>query len=146
MSGLVRDFRELDVYKKAYGAALRIFETTKTFPPEEKYALTTQIRNSSRSICSSLGEAWGKRIYPKHFTSKLTDAVSEAYETKVWLDFSTDHGYMRREEHESLSKEADEICAMLFAMIANPNSWCIRSEARKKSVRSSGRESKMGVQ
>ncbi len=84
----IRGFRELRVYQNAFEAAMEIFEITKTFPPEERYSLTDQIRRSSRSVCSNLGEAWRKRRYPAHFVSKISDAEMEADETRVWLEVS----------------------------------------------------------
>ena len=69
---------------------MEIFEVTKTFPKEEKYSLTDQIRRSSRSVTTSIAEGWAKRIYPKHFVNKLTDSLSEEFETEVWLDYSRD--------------------------------------------------------
>ena len=78
--------RDLEVYKKAFGAAMQIFELSKAFPKEETYSLTDQIRRSSRSVCANLAEAWRKRRYEKAFISKLSDSESEAAETQVWLE------------------------------------------------------------
>ncbi len=80
-------FRDLKVYQKAFKLAMDIFRMTKDFPEEEKYALTTQIRKSSRSVCSSIGEGYRKRKYQAHFVSKMTDSDMEDSETQVWLDF-----------------------------------------------------------
>ncbi|HKZ68777.1 MAG TPA: four helix bundle protein [Anaerolineales bacterium] len=82
------DHRELRVNQLAFESAVRIFELTKTFPPEERYSLTDQIRRSSRSVCANIAEAWRKRRYPNNFVSKLSDADAEATETLVWLDFA----------------------------------------------------------
>ena len=79
----IRSYRELDVYRSAMDAAMRIFEITKSFPPEEKYSLVDQVRRSSRSICANLAEAWRKRRYEAHFVSKMSDAESEAEETRL---------------------------------------------------------------
>ena len=84
--------KDLSVYKFAYELAMRIFEATKSFPPDEKYALTSQIRRSSRSVCLNLREAWAKRRYEPHFVSKLTDCDGEANETDSSLDFARDCG------------------------------------------------------
>ena len=81
-------FRDLKVYQKAFKLAMDIFKMTMDFPEEEKYALTTQIRKSSRSVCSSIGEGYLKRKYLAHFVSKMTDSDMENSETQVWLDFS----------------------------------------------------------
>jgi four helix bundle protein len=80
-------FQDLLAYQKAFALAMDIFEISKSFPPEEKYALTDQIRHSSRSVCANIAEAYRKRIFPKHFHSKLTDSDAENSETQVWLEF-----------------------------------------------------------
>ena len=82
------DFKELLAYKKSFDLAMLIFEISKTFPKEETYSLTDQIRRSSRSVCANISEAYRKRRYPKHFISKLTDADGENSETNTWLDFA----------------------------------------------------------
>lgn len=81
--------RDLDVYKSTFERAMEIFELSKTFPAEERYSLTDRIRRCSRSVCANIAEAWRKRRYPNHFLSKLTDAQSEAEETRVWLQFAS---------------------------------------------------------
>ena len=82
------DFKKLLAYQKSFELAMLIFEISKSFPKEETYALTDQIRRSSRSVSANIAEAYSKRIYPKHFTSKLTDADGENSETNTWLDFA----------------------------------------------------------
>ena len=82
------DFKELIVYKKSFSLAMEVYEISKSFPKEEKYSLTDQIRRSSRSVCANIAEAYRKHIYVKHFVSKLTDADAENSETLVWLDFA----------------------------------------------------------
>lgn len=86
----IRSYKDLRVYQAAMDAAMRIFEISKRFPPEERYSLTDQMRRSSRSVCSNLGEACRKRRYPAHFVSKLSDSEGEAEETRVWLRLRTD--------------------------------------------------------
>src|SRR5947209_20609016 len=88
----IRRHTDLEVYQRAFAAAMRIFELTRAFPPEEKYSLTDQIRRASRSVCSNTAEAWRKRRYPAAFVSKLSDAEGEAAETQVWLQFSAKCG------------------------------------------------------
>ena len=73
-----KSHNDLDIYKKAFEAAMRIFELSKTFPVEERYSLTDQIRRSSRSVCANFAEAWRKRRYRAAFIAKLNDCVSEA--------------------------------------------------------------------
>jgi four helix bundle protein len=117
------DFKELIVYQKAFKLAMRIFEISKTFPKEEKYSLTDQIRRSSRSICANIAEAYRKRRYPKHFINKLTDSDGENSETAVWLDFALACNYINEEEHLSLTSECIEIGKLLNYMINNPDKF-----------------------
>src|SRR6478735_229126 len=100
---MIRSAKELEVYQKAYDLAMLVFRVSKRFPREERYALTGQIRRSSRSICMNLREAWSKRRYPAHFVSKLTDCDGEAAETDTSLDFALACGYISRDEHASLT-------------------------------------------
>src|SRR5215510_1749903 len=99
----INSAKELDVYKKAYDLAMRIFELSKKFPPEERFALTGQVRRSSRSVCLNLREAWAKRRYEAHFISKLTDCDGENSETDSSLDFARDCRYISSEEHAELT-------------------------------------------
>ena len=97
---------------------------SKSFPKEEKYSLTDQIRRSSRSVTANIAEAWAKRIYPKHFVSKLTDSLSEEFETEVWLDYSRDCHYIKSSQNEKCMKEYDEVRKMLISMINSPEKFC----------------------
>ncbi len=99
-----RGFKNLKVYQLAYQLALEIFELTKSFPKEEKYALVDQIRRSSRSICTNIAEAWYKRRFPKSFVNKLIDSAGETGETEVWIDFSFDFNYINLEQKKSFLK------------------------------------------
>ena len=121
----VRSAKELTVYIKAYQLAMRIFELSKRFSKEEQYALTSQIRRSSRSICLNLREAWAKRRYPAHFLSKLTDCDGENSETDSALDFAKDCGYISIEDHNDLIRSCSEVGKMLGSMIQNPNPFLI---------------------
>jgi len=123
---MIKSFRELAVYQKAFEHAMRIFEMTKGFPKEERYALTEQIRRSSRSVCTNIGEAWRKRRYPAHFVSKLTDADGEATETMIWLDFSLQCAYLDSAVHTELCSENEHIGKMLGSMISAPEKFCYR--------------------
>lgn len=123
----VKSAKELTVYLKAYRLAMRIFEITKRFPPEERYALTGQIRRSSRSIPMNLREAWAKRRYAAHFVSKLTDCDGENSETDTSLDFAKDCGYITTQEHAELTVECSEVGKMLGSMIQNPTPFLIAS-------------------
>ena len=111
----------LKMYRMAYKAAMEIFELSKSFPKEERYSLTDQIRRASRSVCSNIAEGYRKRIYPKHFAMKMTDA--DASETTVWLDFSKDFDYLEVSQHERLITVYDEIGRMLGGMANNPEKF-----------------------
>jgi len=130
---LVKHFKELRVYQQAFEAARRIYRLSKRWPKEERFALTDQIRRSSRSVCSNIAEAWRKRRYPAHFVSKLSDADSEAAETQVWLDFALDCGHITQEEHDSLYDTYENIAGGLVKMMANPDAWCGPSQLREPS-------------
>ncbi len=124
----VQNVKELIVYQKAYELAMRIFEVSKRFPPEERYALTGQIRRSSRSVCMNLREAWAKRRYEAHFVSKLTDCDGENSETDTSLDFARDCGYITPKEHKDLTALCHEVGSMLGSMIVNPGKWLVVQE------------------
>lgn len=119
----INSAKDLEVYKKGYELAMRVFELSKAFPAEEKYALTSQIRRSSRSICLNLREAWAKRRYEAHFISKLTDCDGENSETDSSLDFAKDCGYITSEQHRELTALSAEVGRMLGSMIKNPSGF-----------------------
>ncbi len=116
-------FRELKAYRKAFKLAMEIFEITKTFPIEEKYPLTDQIRRSSRSVCANIGEAYRKRRYVKHFISKLSDSDAENTETQVWLDFSLSCKYIQKERYDDFILQTDEVGKLLNYMMNNPGKF-----------------------
>lgn len=120
---VINSFRDLIVYQKAFKLSMDIFEYTKSYPKEEKYSLTDQIRRSSRSVAANIAEAWAKKHYIKSFVSKLTDSLGEEYETEVWLDFSLDSNYITKDAHEHLIKEYDEVRKILISMISNPDKF-----------------------
>ncbi len=119
----IKTAKDLTVYKKAYALAMDIYAHSKTFPAEERYALTGQIRRSSRSVCLNLREAWAKRRYEAHFISKLTDCDGECNETDSSIDFAKDCGYISESVHSDLVALNDEVGKMLGAMIKNPGSF-----------------------
>jgi four helix bundle protein len=125
MGKKVLKHNDLEVYQKAFDAAMQIFEATRSFPKEETYSLTDQIRRSSRSVCSNLAEAWRKRHYEAAFISKLSDAESEAAETQVWLEFAVKCKYMTRDQAAALYKLYDGIIATVVGMITHPETWVI---------------------
>jgi four helix bundle protein len=121
----IKSAKELEVYKKGYELAMRVFELTRKFPVEEKYALTSQIRRSSRSICLNLREMWAKRRYEAHFISKLTDCDGENSETDSSLDFAKGCGYISTIQHEELTSLCREVGKMLGSMIKSPDPFLI---------------------
>ncbi|MFN0277347.1 MAG: four helix bundle protein [Pyrinomonadaceae bacterium] len=123
--------QELEVYKRAFESAMRIFETSKSFPKEETYALTDQIRRSSRSVCANLAEAWRKRRYEAAFIAKLNDAEGEAAETQTWIEFAVACNYIDREPARDLYKAYDEIIGKIVTMIIKPEQW-VMPTGRKK--------------
>ena len=112
------------VYKLSYQLAREVYDETKTFPKEEKYALIDQIRRSSRAVPAIISEAWSRRRYPKSFVSKLIEADGETSETTVWLDFSNDHNYLRIEKYKYFIDKYDEVARMLYSMINQPEKFC----------------------
>ncbi|MFH1296710.1 MAG: four helix bundle protein [Bacteroidota bacterium] len=116
-------YKDLKVFQLAYKLAMEIFEITKSFPKEETYSLTDQIRRSSRSVCVNIGEGYRKRKYPKHFSSKMTDADGECTETQIWLDFSKDCKYISQEIRDRLYKKYIEVGRMLGSMANNPEKF-----------------------
>jgi len=121
----INSAKELDVYKLAYELAMTIFEMSKRFPPEERFALTTQIRRSSRSVCLNLREAWAKRRYEAHFISKLTDCDGENSETDSSLDFAKDCRYISPCDHDLLVAKCTKIGRMLGQMMKKSQSFAI---------------------
>lgn len=120
----LRHFRDLEVYQIAFDSAMKIFNITKGFAAEEKYSITDQIRRSSRSVCSNIGEAWRKRKYKAFFKNKLTDAMSEASETQTWLDFCLACNYTDRKVYEELNNIYETVIAKLNAMERKAESFC----------------------
>src|SRR3989338_4848654 len=123
MANKIRTHRELEVYRKAFDAAMQIHDLSKSFPKEEIYSLTDQIRRSSRAVCSNLAEAWRKRRYEAAFVNKLNDAEAEAAETQTWLAFSQECGYLPSETTAGLRQTYDHVIGKLVRMIANPSPW-----------------------
>lgn len=121
----INSYRELRVYQAAIEAAMKIFELTKTFPKEEIYSMTDQMRRSSRSVCSNIGEAWRRRRYKAAFIAKLNDSETEATETQVWLELTFRSGYISQEINDELFAEYESIIAQLVVMINQPEKWII---------------------
>ncbi len=127
----IRSHRELEVYQMAFEAAMRIFEVSKSFPAEERYSLTDQIRRSSRSVCANLTEAWRKRRYEGAFLNKLSDAEAEAAETQTWLEFAVKCGYLSAEIGRELYQTYDQILGKLVNMINHPKPWLMPNKTTK---------------
>src|SRR5207249_8316248 len=121
----VNSAKDLDVYRLGYELTMEIFELSKHFPPEERFALTTQIRRSSRSVCLNLREAWAKRRYEAHFISKLTDCDGENSETDSSIDFAKACGYITIKQYKDLSNSCQQVGKMLGRMVSNPTPFLI---------------------
>jgi len=126
MGERINSYKDLRVYQNAMDAAMRIFEFTKAFPPEEKYSMVDQMRRSSRSVCANLAEAWRKRRYKNAFVAKLSDAESEASETQVWIEFSHRCGYLEQGRVNELDQCYDRIIGQVVTMIGDAEKWLIR--------------------
>ena len=120
----VKSFRDLEVYKLAREVSKEVFVLTKTFPKEETYSLTDQIRRSSRSVGAQIAEAWGKRRYENHFIAKLTDADAEQLETQHWLEESKEFKYIKTETSKLLLQKCESIGKMLQSMIDKSSTFC----------------------
>jgi four helix bundle protein len=124
-------FRELTVYKKAFSLSMELFHLTKTFPADEKFVLSSQVRRSSRSVCSNIGEGYRKRKYPAHFVSKTSDADMENSETQVWLDYyALACEYISKEKFAELLGRSEEVGKLLNHMINFPEKY-IRKEGKQ---------------
>ncbi|WP_095071128.1 four helix bundle protein [Chryseobacterium taklimakanense] len=118
-------FNDLMVYQKAFDTAMEIYRVSRSFPPEERYSLTSQIIRSSRSVCGNIAEGWRKRRYPKLFENKLTDADGEATETQNWLNFALACDYIDNKTHNRIYEEYNEILSIITSMIINSDKWTL---------------------
>ena len=112
------------MYAEAFAGAMALFEHSRRWPKEERYALTDQIRRSSRAVCANLSEAWAKRAYPRHFASKVTDAHGEAEETLTWIRFAHRCGYLDTDAAERLAVRYRRLNAGLVRMVETRDQWC----------------------
>lgn len=126
MTELIKSYKDLRVFQNAMNAAMKIFHLTEKFPPEEKYALTDQIRLSSRSVCSNITKAWRKRRYKTPFIAKLNHSEGEACETQVWLEFARQCQYLDDDICNDLDSAYDQIMGQLVKMINQPDKWLIK--------------------
>ena len=119
-----KSHRDLIVYQRSRTLAREIFEMTKSFPKEETYSLTDQVRRSSRSVGAQIAEAWAKRAYEKHFIGKLTDSDGEQHETQHWIETAEDCGYIPHENSALLVEKCREVGRMLGSMIDKASLFC----------------------
>jgi len=122
----IKSHKDLITYQMAFESAVKIYEQSKSFPREELYSMTDQIRRSSRSVCANIAEAYRKRIYPKAFIAKLNDCISEAAETQTWLDFALQYDYLDEKNHKELYWSYDNIIGKLIVMSNNPEKWSFK--------------------
>jgi four helix bundle protein len=128
---LVRDrpvggVKELHVFQLAYKTAMEVFRQSRSFPSDERYSLTSQIRRSSRSVAANIAEGYRKRQYPAMFSSKMADADAETTETAVWLDFARDCGYLKPDDYRQLMAACEDIGRMLHVMVNDPEKFAPR--------------------
>ena len=121
-------FQDLLAYKKSFDAAMNIFEISKAFPKEEIYSLTDQIRRSFRSVSANIAESYRKRIYPKLYTSKLTDSDAENSETQVWLEYAWRCKYLSDELYNKLIQDSEEIGKLINYMVLHPEKFGVKKE------------------
>ncbi len=125
MAERINSYKDLRVYQNAMEAAMKIFQLTKNFPPEEKYSMVDQMRRASRSVCANIAEAWRKRRYQAAFIAKLSDAESEACETQVWLEFANRCHYLDETTKAELDNAYEQILSQLVRMIDESDKWLI---------------------
>ena len=128
MKDKINSYKDLRVYTNAMEAAMKIFELSKTFPPEENNSLTDKLRCASRSVCTTIGEAWRKRIDQATFTARLNDTESLACASQVWVEFARKCGYLKDEACNELDSAYDQILGQLFKMIKESDKWTIKSK------------------
>ncbi len=121
-------YQDLLAYKKGFEVAMEIFEVSKSFPKEETYSLTDQIRRSSRSVCANIAESYRKRVYPKHFHSKLTDSDDENSETQTWLEFAFACKYINENTFIELTEKNKEVGKLINYMLLNLAKFGVKTE------------------
>ena len=127
----IRHFTDLIVWQKAYQLGIHVFELSKAWPREEKFALTDQVRRSSRSVSANIAEAWGKRRYEAHFVSKLSDSDTELLETENWLMYARDYGYLQVNDFAGLHDLMREVGRMLGSMMQTPTPFLLRQVSQR---------------
>jgi len=132
MTKMVQSHWKLEVFKKAFAVASSLTEVSRTFPKEEMYSLTSQMRRSARSVCANLAEAWRKRCYIAAFVSKLSDAEGEAAETQVWIQFAVKCNYMDRAVADRHFRECEEVIRILVSMRMHAKDWAFAEPKRPR--------------
>lgn len=132
MSGPIRHFSDLEVYRDAFKLGLHVFALTRKFPRDEMYSLTDQVRRSARSVGANIAEAWGKRRYEAHFVSKLSDSDTELHETEHWLGCAVKHGYISEEEFLQSRQEIASIGKRLGSMMAHPAPFLLKRQPKQE--------------
>ncbi|GAA4447809.1 MULTISPECIES: four helix bundle protein [Novipirellula] len=145
MSDRIYSHRDLIVYQKSFAAGRRIFELSQSFPREEMYSLTDQLRRSARSVSANIAEAWRKRRYENHFCSTLNISEAEAAETQVWLEYAAVHGYLDQKTADDATEFYEEILRMIVAMIVAPDKWCIAKADKQRGRKIDKERGKRGV-
>lgn len=135
MARAIRNHRQLDVHRRAFDFAMRVCQLSKSFPADERYSLTDQIRRSSRSVCCNIAEAWRKRRYEAAFISKLTDAEAEAAETQSWLEFAVGCGYVDAADARELYREYDQLLGTLVGTATHFETWLLPLAKRRAGPR-----------
>jgi four helix bundle protein len=123
---IIKSHKELEVFQLSFKTSMGIFYTSKSFPKDEIYSLTSQIRRSSRSVSANIAEAFRKRRYEKAFIAKLSDSEAEAAETQVWLDCSLECGYINKDLYLEFYEAYEKIIGKLVVMIYHPEQWTLK--------------------
>lgn len=131
MSEFIKSHKDLRVFQNAMNAAMKIYELSENFPPEERYSLTDQMRRSSRSVCSNITRAWRKRRFKTPFIAKLNDSEGEACETQVWVEFARQCSYLDDDDCNDLEHAYDQIMGQLAKMIGQPDKWLIKNQQKQ---------------
>jgi len=126
MKEKITSYKDLRVFQNGFEAAMKIFQLTQSFPPEEKFSLTDQVRRSSRSVCGNLAKAWRKRREKDAFVATLGEAEAQACETQVWIEFVKNCSYLEIEACEELDQAYDQILGQLYKMIKDPDKWLFK--------------------
>jgi len=123
---VIRNYRELDVYRNAMELTMQVFELTRKFPSEERFNLIDQIRRSSRSVCTNLAEAWRKRRYKAAFIAKLSDSETEAAETQVSAEIAMRCGYWNEQTFQEIDERYEKVMAQIVRIVDQPEKWLIK--------------------